>query len=148
MKGSKIVFAIIAAFITRAALNSLWYGVIRAGSFKALLAAHPGLFRDSINNPTPFIIGDLLACIAIVLLLSRVATGLGGGATAGVKLGIFLAILGPVIGSIYEYFSFAFMTPSLPIVDGAYQIVAYGITGAVAGAVLGRGTGQARAASA
>src|SRR5205823_3026773 len=142
MKGSKIALGILTAFVTRAVLNVVWYGVIRAGASKALVAAHPGLFRETINNPTPFIVADLLACIIIVLLLSRVASAFGGGASAGVKLGIYLGLAGPVLGSIYQYFAFAFMTPTATIVDGAYQVVAYAIVGGVAGAVLARGTGK------
>lgn len=148
MNASKIALGVVAAFVARAVLNVTWYGVIRASASKALIAAHPGVFRDSITNPTPFVVADFLACIVIVLLLSRVASALGGGMAAGIKLGIFLGLLGPVLASIYEYFSFSFMAANVTIVDGIYQIVAHAIVGGVAGAVLARGAGQARAASA
>lgn len=147
MKGSKIALGIIAAFIVRALLSTVWFGVIRKGATDAMVAAHPGMFK-SFTNPTPFIIADLIGTTIFVLLLSRVSAGLGGGIGAGVKLGIYVALLAPVLGSVYEYFSFSFADAQSFAIDGAFQIVAGAIVGAVAAAVLSRGEGQARTASA
>ena len=54
---------------------------------------------------------------------------------AGVKLGLLVAILSPVIGSLYQYFGVTYMSVGLMAAESIFQMIAHAIEGAVAGAI-------------
>jgi len=54
---------------------------------------------------------------------------------AGVKLGLLVAVLSPVIGGLYQYFSVTYMWIGLTMAESVFQIIAHAIEGAVAGAI-------------
>src|SRR5258708_12793382 len=65
---------------------------------------------------------------------------------AGVKLGLLVAVLSPVIGSFYQYFSVTYMSVGLITAESVFQIIAHAIEGAVAGATYKKGGPKAAAA--
>jgi hypothetical protein len=52
---------------------------------------------------------------------------------AGVKLGLLVAVLSPVIGGLYQYFGVTYMSVGLMAAESVFQIIAHAIEGAVAG---------------
>ena len=54
---------------------------------------------------------------------------------AGVKLGLLVAVLSPVIGSLYQYFSVTYMPIGLAAAESVFQLIAHAIEGGVAGAI-------------
>ena len=54
---------------------------------------------------------------------------------AGVKLGLLVAVLSPVIGTLYRYFSVTYISAGLMSVEAFFQVIAHVIEGAVAGAM-------------
>src|SRR5229473_3022167 len=54
---------------------------------------------------------------------------------AGVKLGLLVAVLSPVIGGLYQYFGVTYMSVGLMAAESVFQIIAHAIEGAVAGAM-------------
>src|SRR5712692_3556370 len=59
-----------------------------------IAAAHPGVFRQLVPG---FIFTDLVFALAFTYLFVKVGATLGGGRMAGVKLGLLVAVLSPVI---------------------------------------------------
>jgi len=76
---------------------------------------------------------DLIFALAFTYLFVKVGAALGGGRMAGVKLGLLVAVLSPVIGSFYQYFSVTYMSAGLMAAESVFQIIAHAIEGAVAG---------------
>ena len=54
---------------------------------------------------------------------------------AGVKLGLLVAVLSPIIGSLYRYFSVTYVSVGLMVAEFVFQVIAHAIVGAVAGAM-------------
>ena len=52
---------------------------------------------------------------------------------AGVKLGLLVAVLSPVIGSLYRYFGVTYVSVGLITAESIFQMIAHSIEGAVAG---------------
>ena len=144
MKASRLAIAALATWLVRTVLNYLWFGVIMHSTFQRMYDAHPGMFREVIPA---FVIADLLFAAIFVVLLAKVGGSLGGGVRAGIMLGAFLAVLGPAIGAIYEYYSLTYIPAQLEIIDAIYMVVNGAVAGAVAGAAL-KGASAARSMAA
>ena len=95
----------------------------------------PGVFRQVVPG---FILTDLVFALGFTYLFVKVAAALGGGRMAGVKLGLLVAVLSPVIGTLYKYFSVTYMPVGLTSVEAFSQVIAHAIEGAVAGATYKR----------
>ena len=81
------------------------------------------------------ILTDLIFALVFTYLFVKVGAALGGGRMAGVKLGLLVAVLSPVIGGLYQYFSVTYMSVGLTMAESVFQIIAHAIEGAVAGAI-------------
>jgi hypothetical protein len=124
--------AVFAMWVVRSLLNGAFYGKFMAAHFASVAAAHPGLLKPGV---TGFIFTDLFTCLVFVLLLAKVGNALGGGVKAGVTLGLMIALLSPVAGSLYSFFSFTFSTVSQTCIEIVFQFVAHAIEGGVAGLI-------------
>lgn len=136
MNAGRFLGAAIAVWIVRVALNWTFYTQVVGQQYQQMAAAHPGIFREVIPA---YIVTDLLFALAFAFLFAKVGTALGGGVGAGVKLGIVVAILSPVIGTLYQYYSFTFMPAGMAVTDSVFQIIAHAVEGAVAGLVYKTG---------
>jgi hypothetical protein len=96
-----------------------------------IAAARPGVFREVVPG---FILTDLIFALSLPIFV-KVGAALGGGRMAGVKLGLLVAVLSPVIGNLYQYFSVAYLSVGLMVAESVFQIIAHAIEGAVAGAI-------------
>jgi hypothetical protein len=119
-------------WLVRVALNWAFYTRVIDQQSQQIAAAHPGLFREVVPG---FILTDLIFAVAFTYLFVKVGAALGGGRMAGVKLGILVAVLSPVIGGLYQYFSVTYMSVGLTMAESVFQIIAHAIEGAVAGAI-------------
>ena len=81
------------------------------------------------------ILTDLIFALAFTYLFVKVGAALGGGRMAGVKLGLLVAVLSPVIGGLYQYFSVTYMSVGLTMAESVFQMIAHAIEGVVAGAI-------------
>ena len=120
-----------AVWLVRVALNWTFYTRVIGQQSQQIAAAHPGIFREVVPG---FILTDLIFALAFTYLFVKVGAALGGGRMAGVKLGLLVAVLSPVIGSFYQYFSVTYMSVGLITAESVFQIIAHAIEGAVAGA--------------
>ncbi|MGH9701975.1 MAG: hypothetical protein ACRD4K_01265, partial [Candidatus Acidiferrales bacterium] len=109
MNPGRYLGAVLAMWIVRTLLNFAFYGKYMAGKYMAIAAAHPGLLKEGVAG---YIVTDLFTCIVFVLLLAKVGNALGGGAKAGITLGLMIALLGPIGGALYGFFTFTFSTVS------------------------------------
>jgi hypothetical protein len=132
MNMGRFLGAGIAVFVARFLMNFGFYGYFMRGRFEELASAHPGIFREVIPAYAAF---DLVAALLIVYLFVKAGAAFGGGVKGGATLGVVLALLGPVLGSLYWYFSVTFYPSDLVAMETVFQIVAYAVQGAVAGAV-------------
>jgi hypothetical protein len=121
-----------AVWLVRVALNWTFYTRVIGQQSQQLAAAHPGVFRQVVPG---FILTDLVFALAFTYLFVKVGAALGGGRMAGVKLGLLVAVLSPVIGSLYQYFSVTYMSVGLIAAESVFQIIAHATEGAVAGAI-------------
>jgi hypothetical protein len=119
-----------AVWLVRVALNWTFYTRVIGQQSQQIAAAHPGIFREAVPG---FILTDLIFALAFTYLFVKVGAALGGGRMAGVKLGLLVAVLSPVIGSLYQYFSVTYMSVGLMTAESVFQIIAHAIEGAVAG---------------
>jgi hypothetical protein len=143
---SRALGAVVASFLARTIMNAAFFGFALGAQMKALAAAHPGFMRA--DMPLGYFIGaDFVFSALFVFMLSRIGHACGGGAQAGAKLGAMLALLGPVLGSVYTYFSLNFLNGSTVIVEDIYYVVSGVIAGAIAGAIALK-SGAAAAAAA
>jgi hypothetical protein len=78
---------------------------------------------------------DLLFALAFTYLFVKAGTAFGGGAIAGVKLGPLVAVLSPVLGSLYQYFSVTYMPIGLAAAESVFQVIAHATEGGVACAI-------------
>ena len=121
-----------AVWLVRVALNWTFYTHVIGQQSQQIAAAHPGLFREVVPG---LILTDLIFAIAFTYLFVKVGAALGGGRIAGVKLGILVAVLSPVIGDLYQYFSVTYISVGLTMAESVFQVIAHAIEGAVAGAI-------------
>ena len=121
-----------AVWLVRVALNWTFYTRVIGRQSQQIAAAHPGIFREVVPG---FILTDLIFALAFTYLFVKVGAALGGGRMAGVKLGLLVAVLSPVIGGLYQYFSVTYMWIGLTMAESVFQIIAHAIEGAVAGAI-------------
>ena len=132
MNRGRFVAAVVAVWIVRVALNWTFYTRVIGQQSQQIAAAHPGVFRQVVPG---FILTDLVFALGFTYLFVKVAAALGGGRMAGVKLGLLVAVLSPVIGTLYKYFSVTYMPVGLTSVEAFFQVIAHAIEGAVAGAM-------------
>ena len=130
MNRGRFIVAVIAVWIVRVVLNATFYTKVVDQQSQQIAAAHPGMFRQVVPA---YILTDLLFALAFTFLFVKVGAALGGGRMAGVKLGLLVAVLSPVIGSLYQYFSVTYMVLGLTLAEAVFQIIAHAIEGAVAG---------------
>jgi len=121
-----------AVWLVRVALNWAFYTRVIGQQSQQIAAAHPGLFREVVPG---LILTDLIFALVFTYLFVKVGAALGGGRMAGVKLGLLVAVLSPVIGGLYQYFSVTYMSIGLTMAESGFQIIAHAIEGAVAGAI-------------
>ena len=121
-----------AVWVVRVALNWTFYTHVIGQQSQQIAAAHPGVFRQVVPG---FILTDLVFAIAFTYLFVKVGAALGGGRMAGVKLGLLVAVLSPVIGSLYQHFSVTYLSVGLMVEESVFQLIAHAIEGAVAGAM-------------
>ena len=130
MNTGRFVGAGVAVFIVRFLLNFLFYGVLIHPQYQAIADAHPGMFREVIPA---YAVLDLIAAFLIVYFFIK--CGFGGGVKGGVTLGILLGLFGPVLATLYYFFSTTYYPTSLMGTEIVYALVAHAIQGAVAALV-------------
>lgn len=119
-----------AVWLVRVALNWTFYTRVIGHQSQQIAAAHPGIFREVVPG---LILTDLVFALVFTYLFVEVGAALGGGRMAGVKLGLLVAVLSPVIGNLYQYFSVTYMSVGLTVAESVFQLIAHAIEGAVAG---------------
>jgi hypothetical protein len=132
MNTGRFVSSGVAVWVLRVALNWTFYTKVIGARAAEISAAHPGMFRQVVPA---YILTDLLFALAFTYLFVKAGTAFGGGAMAGIKLGLLVAILSPVIGSLYQYFSVTYMPIGLTSAESVFQLIAHAIEGGVAGAI-------------
>ncbi len=132
MNTGRFVGAAVAVWLVRTLLNAGFYGYLMHGEFEKMDAAHPGMFREVVPA---FIAIDLLVAVLLVYLIVKAASCFGGGMKGAVTIAIFVAILGPIVFSLYYYFSTTYYTVNFFCIESVYQLVAHAIQGAIAAAI-------------
>lgn len=132
MNTGRFVGAAVAVFVARFLMNYLFYGVLIHDQYQAISDAHQGMFREVIPAYAVF---DLIAAFLIAYFVARAGTSFGSGIARGVTIGALLGIFGPVLGSLYYFFSTTYYPTSLLGTEIVYQLVAHAIQGAIAAAV-------------
>jgi hypothetical protein len=59
----------------------------------------------------------------------------GGGVKAGITLGVIVAMLSPVLGNLYQYYSVTYLPAGLAFTHSIFQLIAHAIEGGVAGLI-------------
>ncbi len=121
-----------AVWLVRVVLNWTFYTRVIGQQSQQIAASHPGVFHQVVPG---FILTDLIFALVFTYLFVKVGAALGGGRMAGVKLGLLVAVMSPVIGSLYQYFSVTYLSVGLMMAESVFQIIAHAIEGAVAGAM-------------
>jgi hypothetical protein len=132
MNTGRFIGAAVAVWLVRTLLNAGFYGYLMHGEFERLDAAHPGMFREVIPA---FIALDLLVALLLVYMIVKAASCFGGGMKGAVTIAVLIAIFGPIIFSLYYYFSTTFYTLNVFGIEAVYQLVTHAIQGAVAAAI-------------
>jgi len=132
MNAGRFLASAAAVWLVRVALNWTFYTRVIGQQSQQIAAAHPGVFREVVPG---FILTDLIFAFVFTYLFVKVGAALGGGRMAGVKLGLLVAVLSPVIGGLYQYFGVTYMSVGLMAAESVFQIIAHAIEGAVAGAI-------------
>jgi hypothetical protein len=130
MNIGRFVTAAITVWIARTVLNWIFYSQIIGARAQEISAAHPDMFRQVVPA---FILSDLLFAVAFTYLFVKVGAALGGGRMAGVKLGLLVAVLSPVMSGLYQYFSVTYLPLGLMVAESAFQVIAHVAQGVVAG---------------
>jgi hypothetical protein len=132
MNTGRFVGAALGVWIVRVALNWTFYTQVVGQQFEQISSAHPGMFRQVVPA---YMVADLIFALVFACLFTKVGAAMGGGWKGGVKLGVAVAILSPIIGLIYQFYSVTYMPGNLSITDGVFQLVAHAIQGVVAGLI-------------
>jgi hypothetical protein len=132
MNTGRLVGAALVVWIVRVLLNYLFYGVWMTDQYAAMSESHPGLFREVIPA---YIAGDLLFAVVFVILFAKVASCLGGGVKAGVVLAILVAILSPLLGNVYIFYSFTIYSAGMMVTDSIFQLVSHVVSGVLAAVI-------------
>lgn len=132
MNARRFVVSAAAVWIVRVALNWSFYTKVIGTQAERISAAHPGMFRQVVPA---YILTDLLFALAFTYLFVKVGPAFGGGVMAGVKLGLLVAILSPILGSLYQYFSVTYMPVRLAAAECVFQVIAHAIEGAAVGVI-------------
>ncbi|HEY7214374.1 MAG TPA: hypothetical protein VIC28_07075 [Thermoanaerobaculia bacterium] len=132
MNTGRFVGAAVAVWVVRTLLNAGFYGYLMHGEYEKLDAAHPGMFREVVPA---FIAIDLLVALLLVYLIVKAASCFGGGMKGAVTIAILIAILGPIVFSMYYYFSTTYYTVNFFCIESVYQLVTHAIQGAIAAAI-------------
>lgn len=119
----------LAVWIVRTALNWAFYTRVMGAQAQQISAAHPDMFRQVVPA---YILSDLLFAIAFTYLFVKVGAALGGGHWAGVKLGLLVAVLSPVMSSLYQYFSVTYLPLGFMVRESVFQVIAHVVQGALA----------------
>ena len=137
MNAGRWVLASVVVFVVRTLMNMAVYGYAFQGRFEEMKSAHPGIFREVIPA---YITLDLIIAFLLTYMVAKAASAFGAGVKGGVALGLLVALLGPVFGGLYNYFSVTYIPSDFYAIDSVYQLVAHAIQGAVAAALYYRGT--------
>ena len=132
MNTKRFLVAAIVVWLVRTSVNAVFYGVLMAPTFDELNQALPGVFREVIPA---YVVTDLIAAVAFAFLFAKAGHALGGGVAGGVKLGLVIAILSPIIGNLYMFYSVTYMAFGMMLGDSAFQLVSHLVQGAVVGAI-------------
>ena len=132
MNAGRFAGAGVAVFVVRFLLNFLFYGQLMHPQYEEISNAHPGLMREVIPA---YGVLDLITAFLLVYFFVRAAACFGGGMKAGVTIAVLLALFGPVLGSLYFFYSVTYYPTSLLGPEIVYQLVAHAIQGAVAAAI-------------
>ncbi len=132
MNAGRFLASAAAVWLVRVALNWTFYTRVIGQQSQQIAATHPGVFRQVVPG---FILTDLIFAFVFTYLFVKVGAALGGGRMAGVKLGLLVAVLSPVIGGLYQYFGVTYMSVGLMAAESVFQMIAHAIEGAVAGAM-------------
>lgn len=132
MNTGRFLGAAVAVWLVRTALNAGFYGYLMHGEYEKLMADHPGMFREVVPA---FIAIDLLVALLLVYLIVKAASCFGGGMKGAVTIAILVAIIGPIVFSMYYYFSTTYYTLNFFCIESIYQLVAHAIQGAIAAAI-------------
>jgi hypothetical protein len=132
MNAGRFVGASLAVFVVRFLLNGAFYGYAMKGRYDEIAAAHPGMFRNVIAG---FGVLDLLTAILLTYLIVKAGSAFGGGLKGGVTIAILVAILSPILGGLYYFFSVTWYPVDLLTIESVYQLVAHAIQGAIAAAI-------------
>jgi hypothetical protein len=132
MNVGRFVGASIAVFILRTVLNAGFYGFAMRERIAQMGAPYPGLMREVLPA---FITIDLFVALLITYLFVKTGASFGGGVKGGATLGIFLALIGPVLFNTYYHFGVTIYPLDMWAIESAYQLVSYTIQGALAAAI-------------
>ncbi len=132
MNTGRFLGAAVAVWVVRTLLNAGFYGYLMHGEFEKIDAAHPGMFREVVPA---FVAIDLLVALLLVYLIVKAVSCFGGGMKGAVTIAIFIAILGPIVFSMYYYFSTTYYTVNFFCIESVYQLVAHAVQGAIAAAI-------------
>ena len=132
MNTGRFVGAAVAVWLVRTLSNSGFYGYLMRGEYERISERYPGAFREVVPA---FITLDLLVALLLVYLIVKAASCFGGGMKGAVTIAIFVAILGPIVFSLYYYFSTTYYTLNFFALESVYQLVSHAIQGAVAAAI-------------
>jgi hypothetical protein len=132
MNTGRFVGAAVGIWVVRVALNWTFYTRVVGRQMEQINAAHPDMFRTVIPA---YIVTDLLFAVVFALLFVKAGAVLGGGLKAGMVLGVFVAILSPVVGNLYEYYSVTYLPVGLMAAVSIFQVIAHAVEGGVAGLI-------------
>ena len=130
MNAGRFVASAAGVWVVRTVLNWIFYTRIVGAQAEQISAAHPDMFRQVVPA---YILSDLVFAVAFTYLFVKVGGALGGGRMAGVKLGLLVAVLSPVINGLYQYFSVTYLPAGLAATESVFQVVAHVVQGGVAG---------------
>lgn len=134
MNISRFGAAVVGVWIVRVVLNWAFYTKIVGRQYADISSAHPGMFRIVIPA---YVVTDLIFALAFAFLFVKASTALGSGIKGGVILGLIVAVLSPVVGSLYEYYSVTYMPATLEVAGAVFQVIAHAVEGAIAGLIYG-----------